>query len=96
MFEKYKREIKSSEKSFSCDDRDEDFTLLTHQKIVTDYMNIYTPYRGLLLYHGLGSGKTCSAIGVCEESRDYLKQTGIISPFARQYFSTNSGAILWV
>ena len=26
----------------------------------------------------------------------YLKQTGIISPFAKQYFSTNSGAILWV
>jgi hypothetical protein len=40
-------------------------------------MNLYTPYRGLLLYHGLGSGKTCSAIGVCEEMRDYLKQMGI-------------------
>jgi hypothetical protein len=26
----------------------------------------------------------------------YLKQTGIISPFAKQYFSTNSGAILEV
>jgi len=24
----------------------------------------------------------------------YLKQTGIISPFAKQYFSTSSGAIL--
>jgi hypothetical protein len=29
--------------------------LLTHQKIVRDYLNIDTPYRGLLLYHGLGS-----------------------------------------
>jgi hypothetical protein len=29
------------------------------------------------LFHGLGSGKTCSAIGVCEEMRDYLKQMGI-------------------
>jgi hypothetical protein len=26
----------------------------------------------------------------------YLKQTGIISPFAKQYFSTISGAILLV
>jgi len=25
-----------------------------------------TPYRGLLLYHGLGSGKTCSSIAVAE------------------------------
>lgn len=42
------------------------FELLTHQNIVRDYLNIYTPYRGLLLYHGLGSGKTCSSIGIAE------------------------------
>jgi len=43
-----------------------DFTLLHHQKIVKDYLNIYTPYRGLLLYHGLGSGKTCTSIAIAE------------------------------
>ena len=43
-----------------------EFELLTHQKIVRDYLNLYTPYRGLLLYHGLGSGKTCSSIAVAE------------------------------
>lgn len=37
-----------------------------HQKIVRDYLNLYTPYRGLLLYHGLGSGKTCSSIAIAE------------------------------
>ena len=45
---------------------DAQFTLLTHQKIVRDYLNLYTPYRGLLLYHGLGSGKTCSSIAIAE------------------------------
>ena len=40
--------------------------LLEHQKIVRDYLLEETPYRGLLLYHGLGSGKTCSSIGVAE------------------------------
>ena len=40
-------------------------------------MSFQTPYNSLLLYHGLGSGKTCSAIGVCEEMRDYMKQMGI-------------------
>ena len=40
-------------------------------------MSFQTPYNSLLLFHGLGSGKTCSAIGVCEEMRDYLKQMGI-------------------
>lgn len=40
--------------------------LLPHQKIVRDYLSLETPYRGLLLYHGLGSGKTCSSIAVAE------------------------------
>ena len=40
--------------------------LFPYQKLVRDYMLIETPYRGLLLYHGLGSGKTCSSIGVAE------------------------------
>jgi hypothetical protein len=40
--------------------------LLPHQKIVRDYLSAETPYRGLLLYHGLGSGKTCSSIAVAE------------------------------
>ena len=44
---------------------------------VRNFLSFQTPYNGLLLYHGLGSGKTCSAISVAEEMRDYLKQMGI-------------------
>lgn len=40
--------------------------LFTYQKLVRDYLLVETPYRGLLLYHGLGSGKTCSSIAVAE------------------------------
>ena len=59
------------ETELSCDTGSGDgfSDLLTHQKIVRDYINLYTPYRGILLYHGLGSGKTCSAITICEEYR---------------------------
>ncbi len=53
-----------------------DYSLLTHQKIILDYLNIYTPYRGLLLYHGLGSGKTCSSIAVAES---YIKAASTIA-----------------
>lgn len=42
------------------------FALLPHQEIVREYLNTYTPYRGLLLFHGLGSGKTCSSIAIAE------------------------------
>ena len=54
-----------------------DFELSPHQAFVKNFLSFQTPYNSLLLYHGLGSGKTCSAIGVCEEMRDYLKQLGI-------------------
>ena len=37
----------------------------------------FPPYNTLLLFHGLGSGKTCSAIGVTEEMRDYMKFVAI-------------------
>jgi len=54
-----------------------EFELSPHQMFVRNFMSFQTPYNGLLLYHGLGSGKTCSAISVAEEMRDYLKQMGI-------------------
>ncbi len=64
----YRAEIMDETRVVSCEDRrsTEEFGLLTHQKIVKDYLNMYSPYRGLLLYHGLGSGKTCSSIAIAE------------------------------
>ena len=43
--------------------------LSPHQIFVRNFLSVETPYKGLLLYHGLGSGKTCSAITICEEFR---------------------------
>lgn len=37
-----------------------------YQQFIREYLRSETPYRGLLVYHGLGSGKTCSAIGAAE------------------------------
>jgi ribA/ribD-fused uncharacterized protein len=37
-----------------------------YQAFVREYLRYETPYRGLLVYHGLGSGKTCSAIAAAE------------------------------
>ena len=54
--------------------KDRDFELSPHQKFVRNFLSFKTPYNSLLLFHGLGSGKTCSAISVCEEMRVYSKQ----------------------
>ena len=53
------------------------FELMPHQLFVRNFLSFGTPYNSLLLYHGLGSGKTCSAIGIAEEMRAYMKQMGI-------------------
>ena len=38
----------------------------TYQEFIREYMRLEAPSRGVLVYHGLGSGKTCSAIGAAE------------------------------
>jgi|UniRef100_A0A6C0M0U3 superfamily II DNA or RNA helicase len=53
------------------------FELAPHQLFVRNFLSVMTPYNSLLLYHGLGTGKTCSAISVAEEMRDYMTQVGI-------------------
>ena len=75
------QELLNSDDSVSCDNRgaSEEFSLLTHQRVVRDYLNLYTPYRGLLLYHGLGSGKTCTSIAIAEGMKSN-KQVFVLTP----------------
>jgi hypothetical protein len=40
-----------------CPSTDKKFQLLPHQVILRNYMNFNTPYNGVLVFHGLGSGK---------------------------------------
>ena len=54
-----------------------DFELMPHQLFVKNFLSFQTPYNSLLLFHSLGTGKTCSAIGVAEEMRSYMKQVGV-------------------
>ena len=77
-FEENKLEITLDEdfEKQSNDLCNKDFELAPHQKFIKNFLSMHTPYNGLLLYHGLGTGKTCSAIGVAEETRKYLKYMG--------------------
>jgi hypothetical protein len=78
LFRPYREELTSGESDITCEslyggDDSASVALLTHQKIVRDYLNIYSPYRGLLLFHGLGSGKTCSSIAIAEGLKTFKK-----------------------
>jgi len=78
LFNEYKEKLEneSDTTKISCRDlASGSYTagLMLHQQLVRDYLNLATPYRGLLLYHGLGSGKTCSSIAIAEGMKDHKK-----------------------
>ena len=84
LFKPYADRLKAQkDDDISCEKMSEakqkSFSLMVHQQIVRDYMNVYSPYRGLLLYHGLGAGKTCASIGIAEGLKD-VKQVIIMTP----------------
>lgn len=66
----------------TCDDsmKKTGFDPLIHQELVKQYLNSYSPYRGLVLYHGLGSGKTCTSIGVIEAMKTTKRKIFILTP----------------
>lgn len=51
------------------------FQFFPHQKFVKYFISPNTPYNGVLLFHAVGSGKTCSAISIAESFIPYLKNT---------------------
>lgn len=58
--------------------------IYSYQKFVRDYISYMTPYRGVLVYHGLGSGKTCTAIAAAEAlfASGTKKRIIVMTPFS--------------
>ena len=51
--------------------------LTTYQKFVGQYLNYRSPFRDLLIYHGLGSGKTVTAINVYNVLYNYTPKWNV-------------------
>ncbi len=60
------------------------FTKSSVQKFVKNYISESTPYNGLLLWHEVGVGKTCAAIGIAENFKNKIntknKKITILTP----------------
>ena len=54
-------------------DLNSDSPLKIYQTLVQQYLSFETPYRGLLVYHGLGTGKTATAISLSEGLRGQMR-----------------------
>mgnify|MGYP000974058915 FL=1 len=87
LFSSYTKSSKEEKDDITCKSLNDskssgEFNLLMHQNLVKDYLNIYSPYRGLFLYFGLGAGKTCSSIAIAEGFND--KQIVVMTPASLQ------------
>ena len=84
-FKKYKLSDKDDR---SCKEylKRKDFKPFPYQKFIRDFLSPKTGYRGLLLYHGLGSGKTCSAIMAAEANAQKFKVVVMLPGSLRSNF----------
>ena len=75
IFNKYELKKEEEGKNDLDDGDNNKLDLFPHQKFVRDYMQYDAPSRGLLLYHGLGVGKTCASISTAELLLSNMKTT---------------------
>ena len=50
------------------------FELSTSQKFLKNFISPFTPFNGVLLFHSVGVGKTCSAISIAERYYEVYKR----------------------
>jgi superfamily II DNA or RNA helicase len=76
-FKKYKLPEILIDGSDPCNDKILGGELRKYQEIVGKYMDYNSPYRDILLYHGLGSGKTRSAINIYNILYNYTPEWNV-------------------
>lgn len=59
--------IKNTKKTMKQLCQPKKFKLQSSQKLVADFISPNSPYKSLLVFHQIGSGKTCTAITVAEQ-----------------------------
>ena len=80
-------EVKCDKEKLECEKViKKTFEPFPHQKIVRDFLNSQSLYRGLLIYHGLGVGKTCSSIGIAEAFKEERKIVVLLQKSIKQNY----------
>ncbi len=75
----------------------ERFKLFNHQLFVRNFMAPHTPYNNLLLFMGIGTAKSCSAIQIAEEHKNQkrkiivLLEKGVKNNFLNEIHNIDKG-----
>lgn len=68
--------------------RSGEFDLARHQQFLANLVSPHTPYRGVLLFHGVGTGKTCTAVNIAEQFPTQTKVVVITQQALASNFKT--------
>tara|TARA_Y100000768_G_scaffold377716_2_gene351276 strand:+ start:4362 stop:8762 length:4401 start_codon:yes stop_codon:yes gene_type:complete len=84
--------------SINCTSVDQ-FVYKKIQLFVSHFISLNTPYNSVLLYHGVGVGKTCSSLLITDNFRDYVKKhkkkiyiltkTSVQADYKKELFNSN-------
>ena len=91
----YKDFEENNSKTKSAKNESNTYILKPTQKLLRNFMSPETPYRGLLIYHEMGVGKTCTAISIAENLKNIVLKSNtkiyVIRPdeIERQIFNIN-------
>ena len=94
-YEQTKKSKKISKNKTKKESKKKRFELSNTQLFLKNFMSDKTPYRGLLIFHDVGVGKTCTGITIAESLKknvkDFKKQIHIIryEEFKSQIFNHN-------
>lgn len=69
--------------------RSKEFKPFLYQLFLKEFMDESSPYRGILLFHGLGSGKTCSAITIAENLKSIRNVLTLLPASLKDNFITS-------
>jgi len=65
--------VKKDKKSMEELCQPQKFELFNQQKFLRNFISTETPYNGILLFHGVGVGKSCTSISIAEGFKNILK-----------------------
>lgn len=83
-FSKFK--IKKSNKTYDQWCYPKDYTLQLPQQFLSNFLNPNTPYMDILIYHRIGSGKTCTAIQIAEKWKKHKRIIVVVPASLRGNF----------
>lgn len=67
------------------------FTLHEHQAMLSNFINPNTPYKGCLIFHGLGTGKCISKSSYCNVNNTYEKISSVWEKYQTLILNDNDG-----